>query len=366
MPDIPATADRHVPVLRERIVDLLAPALLEPGSVYVDGTLGMGGHAEAILAACPNARVIGIDRDPQALGLASERLTPYGDRFTAALARYDEIDQVLADAGLRTAQAILLDLGVSSLQLDETDRGFAYRTDAPLDMRMDPALPHTAADVLNTYPRDDLARILADYGEERYARKIAAAVVAERDREPFASSARLVELLHRVVPAASRKTGGHPAKRTFQALRIEVNGELVSLAAALPAAIEVCALDGRVAVLSYHSGEDRMVKKVFAAGTTSSAPPGMPVELPEHAPYLAALTRGAEVPDAAEVARNPRAASAKLRAVRRIAPTPPGRSPYDVLGIDPSATAGHPHWSATQRPAHPNRPARTRGKGHRR
>lgn len=317
------TSERHVPVMRDRIMALLAPALSEPGSVYVDGTLGMGGHAHAILQACPQARVIGIDRDTQALDLARERLASYGDRFVGAHARYDEIGEVLADHGLASAQAVLLDLGVSSLQLDELDRGFAYRVDAPLDMRMDPDLPTTAADVLNTYPPAELARILAAYGEERFARKIAAAVAAERDRAPFSSSGRLVELLQRVVPAASRRTGGHPAKRTFQALRIEVNGELDSLAAALPRVIEVCALDGRVAVLSYHSGEDRMVKRVFAAGTTSSAPPGMPVELPEQAPYLENLTRGAETPDEAEVARNSRAASAKLRAVRRIASTPP-------------------------------------------
>ena len=328
-------AERHVPVLCARIVELLAPALAEPGAVYVDGTLGLGGHTAAILSACPGARAIGIDRDAQALALAAARLSPYGDRFVPARARYDEIADVLADQGLGAAQAVLLDLGVSSLQLDEPDRGFAYRFDAPLDMRMDPDLPLTAAEVLNGYPAADLARILADYGEERFAKRIAAAVVAERAREPFTDSARLVALLQRVVPAASVRSGGHPAKRTFQALRIEVNGELASLAAALPATLEVCAPGGRVAVLSYHSGEDRMVKKVFAAGTTSSAPPEMPVELPEHAPYLRSLTRGAEVPDAAEIARNPRAASAKLRAVLRVAPTPPGRLPAALAAAEP-------------------------------
>ena len=346
------SAERHVPVLRDRIVALLAPALTEPGAVCVDGTLGMGGHAEAILIACPNARVLGIDRDAQALELARARLAPYGDRFVGAHARYDAIADVLAEQGLTSVQAVLLDLGVSSLQLDELDRGFAYRVDAPLDMRMDPRLPTTAADVLNTSPPAELARILAEYGEERYARKIAAAVAAERDKEPFAGSGRLVELLQRVVPAASRRSGGHPAKRTFQALRIEVNGELDSLAAALPQVIEVCALGGRVAVLSYHSGEDRMVKRVFAAGTTSSAPPGMPVELPEQAPYLESLTRGAETPDEAEVGRNSRAASAKLRAVRRIAPTPPG------------AAQAPPARSAP--PTRTSRTTRTTGKGQRR
>lgn len=324
------TAERHVPVMRDRIVELLAPALVEPGATCVDGTLGLGGHAEAILQACPGVRVIGIDRDTQALDLAGERLAQYGDRFVGVHARYDEIDDVVADAGLRGVQAVLLDLGVSSLQLDEAERGFAYRHDAPLDMRMDPGLPRTAADILNDDAPEDLVRILAEYGEERFARQIVRAIVTHRERERFTTSARLVELLHQAVPAASRRTGGHPAKRTFQALRIEVNGELASLAAALPKTFEVCAPNGRVAVLSYHSLEDRMVKRAIAAGTTSSAPPDMPVELPEQAPYLEALTRGAEVPADDEVSRNPRAASAKLRALRRLTPTPAGRVPARI------------------------------------
>lgn len=327
--DIPIR-DRHIPVMCERIVELLAPALQAEGSVYVDGTLGMGGHTEAILTRCPGARAIGIDRDAQALALAGERLAPFGDRFRGVHARYDQIGEVLPEIGVTGAQAILLDLGVSSLQLDEEDRGFAYRVDAPLDMRMDAGLPMTAADVLNTYSVEDLAHILHAYGEERFARSIARSIVAEREREPFTTSGRLVELLHRMVPAASRRTGGHPAKRTFQALRIEVNGELDSLAAALPAVVDRCATDGRVAILSYHSLEDRMVKRVFTAGASSTAPADMPVELPEHAPYLAHLTRGAEVPAPEEVAHNRRAASAKLRAVRRIAPTSPDRRRLDA------------------------------------
>ncbi len=331
--------DRHTPVLLARVLELLAPALREAGALYVDGTLGMGGHAEAVLRACPEARVVGIDRDPQALELAAARLRPYEDRFTAVAARYDEIDTVLADLGHADAQAVLLDLGVSSLHLDDTERGFAYRLDAPLDMRMDPRLPLTAADVLNSYDAAALADILRRYGEERFAPRIARAVVAERDRAPFQTSGRLVELLHRVIPAASRTRGSHPAKRTFQALRIEVNGELASLAAALPRVLEVCAPGGRVAVLSYHSLEDRMVKQVFAAGTTSSAPPGLPVELPEHRPYLRSLTRGAEPPEPAEVEGNPRAASARLRAVERIRATPPGRA-LDAAALLASSGAG--------------------------
>ena len=309
--------DRHIPVLRDRILDLLEPALTEPGSVYVDGTLGMGGHAQAVLERCPNARVVGIDRDQEALALAGERLAAWGDRVTLVHAVYDEVATVVADLGIDGVQAALFDLGVSSLQLDEADRGFAYSQDAPLDMRMDQSQGLTAADVLNTYDAADLERILREYGEERFARKIAAAVVRERAFEPFTTSGRLVELLKKVVPAASQKSGGHPGKRTFQALRIEVNAELSAWATALPAAVETLAVGGRVAVLSYHSLEDRITKRVFAAGARSSAPEGLPVELPEHRPYLRLLTRGAEEPSAAEKAANPRSASARLRVAEK-------------------------------------------------
>ena len=315
--------DRHVPVLRERIVELLAPALTEPGSVYVDATLGMGGHTEAVLTACPQARAVGIDRDTEALRLAGQRLAPFADRFTAAHAVYDAVPEVLAGQGVTQAHAVLFDLGVSSLQLDEAERGFAYRMDAPLDMRMDQTGGPTAADVLNTYAAADLERVLRDYGEERFARRIARAVVAEREREPFTTSARLVRLLHDAVPAASQRSGGHPAKRTFQALRIEVNAELSTWRDALPAALDVLAVGGRVAVLSYHSLEDRITKQVLAAGATSAAPPGFPVELPEHRPWLRLLTRGAEVASPEETETNPRAASVRLRAAERVRHTDP-------------------------------------------
>jgi len=310
--------DRHVPVLRDRIVELLAPALEQPGSVMVDATLGMGGHSESVLERCPNVRVLGIDRDREALVLAGERLARFGDRFTPIHAVYDELPRVLTDQGLPSVSAVLLDLGVSSLQLDEQERGFAYRHDAPLDMRMDQSGGMTAADVLNTYSLTDLARILRDYGEERFAKRVASAVVRERAREPFSSSARLVELLRSVVPAASQKSGGHPGKRTFQALRIEVNAELQALEAVLPAAVDALAVGGRIAVLSYHSLEDRLSKRVLTAGARSSTPVGLPVELPEHAAYLRLLTRGAEEPSAEEISVNPRAASARLRAAERV------------------------------------------------
>ena len=309
--------ERHVPVLRDRILELLAPALQEPGSVFVDGTLGMGGHTEAVLAACPAARAVGIDRDTEALALAGERLAAYGDRFTGVHAVYDDLPRVLADLGLGTVHAILFDLGVSSLQLDEPERGFAYRHDAPLDMRMDQSTGITAAEVLNTYDAADLERILREYGEERFARRVAAAIVRERQQEPFTTSARLVEVLKRAIPAASQKSGGHPGKRTFQALRIEVNAELQAWERALPAAVDALAVGGRIAVLSYHSLEDRLTKQLFARGARGTTPPGLPVELPEHAPYLRLLTRGAEEPSASEKDTNPRAASARLRVAER-------------------------------------------------
>jgi 16S rRNA (cytosine1402-N4)-methyltransferase len=315
--------DLHVPVLRDRIVELLAPALQQPGAVLVDATLGMGGHSESILQACPGARVVGIDRDHEALVLAGDRLARFGGRFTAVHAVYDELPQVLADLGLSgpaadaPVSAVLFDLGVSSLQLDEEERGFAYRHDAPLDMRMDQGSGITAAHVLNTYGQADIERILREYGEERFAKRVASAVVRERTREPFTSSARLVELLRSAIPAASQKSGGHPAKRTFQALRIEVNGELEALRSALPAAVDALAVGGRIAVLSYHSLEDRLTKQVLAAGARSGTPLGLPVELPERAPYLRLLTRGAVEPSAEEISANPRAASARLRAAER-------------------------------------------------
>ena len=315
--------DRHVPVLRDRILELLAPALREPGSVMVDATLGMGGHSESVLEHCTGARVVGIDRDREALSLARERLARFGDRFTAVHAVYDELPQVLTDLGLTgrsgraSVSAVLFDLGVSSLQLDEQERGFAYRHDAPLDMRMDQSRGITAAHVLNTYDQADLERILRKYGEERFAKRVASAFVRERARAPFTTSARLVELLRSAIPDASQKSGGHPGKRTFQALRIEVNAELKALESALPAAVDALVVGGRIAVLSYHSLEDRLTKQVLAAGARSSTPVGLPVELPEHAAYLRLLTRGAEEPGAAEISVNPRAASARLRAAER-------------------------------------------------
>jgi 16S rRNA (cytosine1402-N4)-methyltransferase len=315
----------HLPVLLDRVVALLAPALDHDGAVLVDATLGMGGHTEAVLRRCDLARVIGVDRDPQALDLAGERLSEFGTRFTAVHAVYDEIPEVLDDLGLAAVDAVLFDLGVSSLQLDVVERGFAYREDAPLDMRMDggeSSKDLTAADVLNTYPVDDLTRVLREYGEEKFARQIARAVVKARESSPFTTSARLVDLLYDVIPAPARRTGGHPAKRTFQALRMEVNDELAVLRRALPAAIDAIAVGGRVVVESYHSLEDRLVKRAFADAVSTDVPDDLPFIPAGHEPAYRLVTRGAERADDAEVEHNPRAASVRLRAIERLAPSP--------------------------------------------
>ena len=308
----------HVPVLLARTLDLLAPAVETPGAVVVDATLGLGGHSAALLERFGALRLVGVDRDPQALEIAGARLAPYGERATLVHAVYDELTGVLARLGIPRVQGVLFDLGVSSLQLDEAARGFAYAQDAPLDMRMDQSAGPTAADVVNTYPADRLARVLKEYGEERFARRIADALVRERAREPFTGTARLAELVRSSIPAATRRTGGHPAKRTFQALRIEVNRELDALARALPAAVDALAVGGRIVVLSYHSLEDRMVKRTLVAGATSTAPPDLPVVPAEHEPVLRLLTRGAETAGEDEVAANPRAASVRLRAAERL------------------------------------------------
>lgn len=310
---------RHVPVMRDRVIALLAPALQEPGSVLVDATVGLGGHAEHALSSFPHLRLVGLDRDPLALAASGDRLAGFGERVTLVHAVYDALPRVLADLGLDRVQGILFDLGVSSMQLDEADRGFAYAQDAPLDMRMDPGSPTTAADVLNTYSSAELARVLRVYGEERFASRIAARIVVERKVAPFTTSARLVQLVREAIPAPARRTGGNPAKRTFQALRIEVNGELDILRRALPEALAALALGGRIVVMSYHSLEDRLVKQALAEGAHPDVPPGLPVVPEDRRPWLRLLTRGAETADAEELAANPRAASARVRAAERVA-----------------------------------------------
>ena len=311
----------HVPVLLDRCVELLTPALTRhdstgAGAVLVDATLGAGGHAERFLTDLPGLRLVGLDRDPTALSIAEARLSRFGDRVTFVRTRYDGYWADRADADV---DGVLFDLGVSSMQLDRRERGFSYSHDAPLDMRMDPDAPLTAADVLNTYDVKELARVLREFGEERFASRIAKEVVKRRQRAPFATTGELVELLYAAIPAPARRTGGHPGKRTFQALRTAVNGELDSLRDALPAAMDALPSGGRIVVMSYQSLEDKIVKSEFAAATASRSPVGLPVELPGHEPDFVALTRGAEKANAEELELNPRSASVRLRALERVA-----------------------------------------------
>jgi 16S rRNA (cytosine1402-N4)-methyltransferase len=315
---------QHIPVLAGRVTTLLAPALAAEGAVLVDATLGRAGHARALLEACPGLLLVGVDADVAAIEAAGELLVPYAARVTLVHARYDEIPAILT-AVTKTGtiapdrvMGLLFDLGVSSPQLDDPERGFAYAQDAPLDMRMDRTTGRTAADVVNGYPAAELARVLRDYGEERFARRIADAVVRERTRAPVTSTQRLSAIVKDAIPAATRRTGGNPAKRTFQALRIEVNDELGTLRRALPAALEVLAVGGRVVVLAYHSLEDRIVKRELVRLSTDQTPPGLPVPANTATPQFRLLTRGAERPGSDEVSGNPRAASARLRAAERI------------------------------------------------
>jgi 16S rRNA (cytosine1402-N4)-methyltransferase len=308
----------HVPVLLETTLDLLAPALDRDGpSAVVDATLGLGGHAEALLRRFPRTTLIGVDRDPDALRRAGERLAPFGERFRPAHAVYDAIPEVLDRLDVETVEGVLFDLGVSSMQLDQDDRGFSYSRDVPLDMRMDPGESRTAEAVVNEYLAKDLARIFRVYGEEKLADRYARAVAEARTATPIRGSAQLVAILERATPAAL-KSRGHVGKRVFQALRIEVNRELEVLERAVPAALQRISTGGRIVVLSYHSLEDRIVKRALAARTVSTAPRGLPVETDETAPTFRMLTRGAPKAADVEVERNPRAASVRLRAAERI------------------------------------------------
>jgi 16S rRNA (cytosine1402-N4)-methyltransferase len=317
---IDGAAPIHLPVMMDRIVGLFAPAVSNEGAVLVDATLGLGGHTAALMSAYPQLRIVGIDRDQSAIEIASKNLSAqFGSEAVTARVQfvhavYDRIGEVLAEIGYQKVDGVLLDLGVSSMQLDQASRGFAYSKEAPLDMRMDSSTGQTAAQVLNESSTDELKRILYTFGEEKFASRIANALVAKREIKPFSTTSEVVELLYSVIPAPARRTGGHPAKRTFQALRIAVNEELEILQRAIPAAIESLNVNGRIAVLSYHSLEDRIVKQSFIKAMGSRIPDGLPI-MPEP-DNLVLLTRGAETPTELEIAENPRAASAKLRAAQ--------------------------------------------------
>ena len=304
----------HRPVMVDEIVELFAP--VPPGPV-VDATVGGGGHARAILEAHPHLKVIAIDRDADALEAAGEALAEYGDRVVLRHARFDAIADVVAATGAQTISGALFDLGVSSPQFDRPERGFSYRAEGPLDMRMDRDDDQTAADVVNTYDETELTRLFAASGETRFARRIARAIVGAR---PVATTAELAEVVKSAIPAPARRTGGHPARRVFQALRIEVNRELDVLGPALEAAIGLLAAGGRLVTLAYHSGEDRLVKDRFLSASTGDCvcPPTMPCVCGARG-TVRLLTRGARKPSAAEVAANPRSESARLRAVEKLA-----------------------------------------------
>lgn len=311
-------AELHKPVMLERCIELLGEALQSDNAVLIDGTLGLAGHSEAFLQRFPKLTLVGIDRDSNALKLAKERLADYSNRIHLVQGIYSEIPEVLEDLGINLVDAVLLDLGVSSMQLDKAERGFAYSQNSPLDMRMDNTVGITAAEVLNNYSEKDLARIFKSYGEERFAKPIARKIVQLRASEPFVSSKQLTEVIGKIIPFIPGKTTGHPAKRVFQALRIEVNNELGILEQTLPEVIQSLRVGGRVVVLSYHSLEDRIVKQALVAGSTSSAPVDLPIELAEHAPKLRLLVRGAEQASDEEIQNNPRSASVRLRAAEKI------------------------------------------------
>jgi 16S rRNA (cytosine1402-N4)-methyltransferase len=305
----------HQPVLRDRVVDYLLPSL-ERGGTVVDATLGRGGHARRILETSPEAHLIGIDRDAEALDATRSYLAPFEGRFVLVRDDFKNLASVLERLGVAPVRGVLLDLGVSSPQLDEAARGFSYRHHGPLDMRMDTSQPLTAADVVNGYTENDLARVIRTYGEERFARRVARGIVSAR---PISDTVRLADVIKEAIPAATRRTGGHPAKRTFQALRLEVNGELRALDEVLPAAIDALDVGGRIAVLSYHSLEDRRVKRAFAdAARGCVCPPDFPVCRCGADPVLRLVTRKGVVPTADEIEANPRSKSARLRVAEKV------------------------------------------------
>jgi|UniRef100_UPI00404B6192 16S rRNA (cytosine1402-N4)-methyltransferase len=311
---------QHVSVMRDECIELLSPAIsAHANPVVIDATLGLGGHTEALLNKFPQLVVIGIDRDTQAIEIATERLSRFGQRFISHHSIFDRISDVAKEHGYSHVQGILFDLGVSSLQLDNGDRGFSYAHDASLDMRMDKSQAKTAADIVNTYSPGELVRILRTYGEEKFATRIVESIVKEREKAPLNSTSHLATLVKNAIPAATRRTGGNPAKRTFQALRIETNDELGAITRAIPQALELLDIHARLVVMSFQSLEDRIVKNFFQEATTSGTPQGLPVEIAELAAKFALVFNGSQSPSEAEVEENSRAASVRLRAIERVA-----------------------------------------------
>ena len=306
--------------MRDRCVELLSPSILASANpVVVDATLGLGGHSEALLEKFSHLTVIGIDRDSQALEKARHRLAAFGDRFKSAHSVFDQLTNVIEDCGISHINGVLFDLGVSSMQLDETSRGFSYSHDAPLDMRMDQSRGVTAFEIINSYQPGELVRILRVYGEEKFATRIVENIVKARAIAPLNSTIELAAIVKESIPAATRRTGGNPAKRTFQALRIAVNDELGAIERAIPQALERIVVGGRVVVMSFQSLEDRIIKEEFAEASTSKSPRALPIELPEFAAKFKLVFNSSEKPTDIEVEENSRAASVRLRAIERVA-----------------------------------------------
>ncbi|MGI9226300.1 MAG: 16S rRNA (cytosine(1402)-N(4))-methyltransferase RsmH [Candidatus Nanopelagicaceae bacterium] len=309
----------HVSVALDRCIELLTPAIEKSSSpVFVDATLGLGGHSFEMLNRFPNLTLIGIDRDTSAIEKASARLSEFGSRVHIAHSVFDHFSEVVKSFGFEKIDAALFDLGVSSMQLDVAERGFSYSQDAPLDMRMDQTQGITAEEIINTWSHGDLARIFRVYGEEKFAPRIADFIIRERENGPIKSTATLATLVKNAIPAAARRTGGNPAKRTFQALRIAVNNELEVIENALPQALELLNVGGRLVVLSFQSLEDRIVKEAFAQVTQSTSPRDLPVELPGHEAKFKLIAKG-EAASEQEIADNSRAQSVRIRAVERVA-----------------------------------------------
>lgn len=310
----------HISVMRDTCIDLLTPAINKSETpVVIDATLGLGGHSEALLESNPNLVLIGIDRDLDAILKAKNRLAKFENRAMVSHAIFDEITDVVNSFGFEKVDGILFDLGVSSMQLDQSDRGFSYSQDAPLDMRMDRSTGITASEIVNTYAPGELVRILRTYGEEKFATRIVENIVKERAKAPLNSTAQLATLVKESIPAATRRTGGNPAKRTFQALRIETNDELGAVSRAIPQALELLKVGGRLVVMSFQSLEDRIVKEIFMEASTSKSPRNLPIELPEYAAKFSLVFRSSQTPSEEELASNPRSASVRLRAIERVA-----------------------------------------------